>query len=120
MKTFTFFHAAQLLIALSIVSQSAAAQSGRGWMNGVVVDDSTSAGLPGAIVELLDDQSSDTSPAVRFSTKTDQEGKYSFKSIPMGDYTFRVRSEGYETYEKKVDIVSDGLTEIDVKLKKSI
>jgi uncharacterized surface anchored protein len=86
-------------------------------MNGVVVDDSTSTGLPGAIVELIDAQSADE-PTVRFSTKTDQEGKYSFKSIPMGDYTFRVRSEGYETYQKPVEILSDALTEIDVKLKK--
>ena len=117
MKTSTSSQLAQLLVALSIVCQIAAAQSGRGWMNGVVYDDSTSTGLSGVGVELLE-QSPDTVPTVSFSTKTDQEGKYSFKSIPMGDYTFRVKMEDYESYERKIDIVSDGLTEIDVKLKK--
>ena len=104
---------ALLLICFSIGSYAATAQSGRGWMHGTIVDDSTSKAIPSATVELLDDQGS-----VTVSTTTDQQGVYSIKSVPMGDYKFRVRAGGYEAYEKKIDIVSDGLTEVDVRLKK--
>ena len=104
---------ALLLICLSIASYASAAQSGRGWMHGTVVDDSTSKAIPSAKVELIDDQGS-----VTVSTTTDQQGVYSIKSAPMGDYKFRVGAEGYEAYEKKIDIVSEGLTEVDVRLKK--
>ena len=104
---------ALLLICLSITSYAVGAQSGRGWMHGTVVDNSTSKAIASATVELVDDQDS-----VTVSTTTDEKGVYSIKSVPMGDYKFRVRAEGYEAYEKKIDIVSDGLTEVDVRLKK--
>jgi hypothetical protein len=95
------------------------AQSGRSWMNGFVFADSDTKGLPGATVELVGDQSNDRLRSVRLNTKTDQNGKYSMKAIPYGEYTFRVSAEGYDSYEiRPLYIGSDMLTEIHVKLRK--
>ena len=109
---------AQLLIALSILAGIAAAQSGRSWMNGFVFADSDTRGLPGASVELIGDQSNARLRSVRLSAKTDQDGKYSIKDIPYGEYTFRASAEGFEPYEIRLYIGSDMLTQIHVKLKK--
>ena len=109
---------AQLLIALSILAGIAGAQSGRSWMNGFVFADSDTRGLPGASVELIGDQSNARLRSVRLSAKTDQDGKYSIKDIPYGEYTFRASAEGFEPYEIRLYIGSDMLTQIHVKLKK--
>ena len=87
-------------------------------MNGFVFADSDTAGLPGATVELVGDQSNDRLRPVRLSARTDQRGEYSMKDIPYGEYTFRVSAEGYDPYEIMLYIGSDMLTEIHVKLRK--
>jgi len=92
-------------------------QSGRSWMNGFVFADSNTQGLAGANVELIGDQDNDRLKSVHLSTKADQDGSYSIKDIPYGDYTFRVTAEGYDKYEIKLYIGSDMLTQIHVKLK---
>lgn len=107
-----------LAIALLILAEVATAQSGRSWMNGFVFADSDTRGLPGASVELIGDQSNDRLRNVRLSTKADQDGKYSIKDIPYGEYTFRVSGEGYGSYEIRLYIGSDMLTQIHVKLRK--
>ena len=109
---------AQLVITLSILAQIVAAQSGRSWMNGFVFADSDTRGLPGATVELIGDQSNARLRSVRLSTKTEQNGDYSIKDIPYGDYTFRVSADGYVPYEIKLYIGSDMLTQIHVRLRK--
>ena len=109
---------AQLAITLSILAGAAAAQSGRSWMNGFVFADSDTKGLPDATVELIGDQGNDRLRSVRLITKTEQDGKYSIKDIPYGDYTFRVSAEGYAPYEIKLYIGSDMLTQIHVRLRR--
>src|SRR4051812_47920863 len=91
-----------LVITLSILAGAASAQSGRSWMGGFVFADSDTTGLPGATVELEGDQNNARLRAVRLSTQTEQDGKYSIKDIPYGDYTFRVIAEGYAPYEIKL------------------
>ena len=108
---------ALLAMALLIFAQIAAAQSGRSWMNGFVFADSDTNGLAGAAVELIGDQNNDRFKSVRLSAKAENDGKYSLKDIPYGDYTFRVSAAGYETYEIKLYIGSDMLTELHVKLR---
>jgi CarboxypepD_reg-like domain len=49
---------------------------------------------------------------------TDPNGKYSFKDVPYGDYTFRASAPGFTAYQIKLYIASDALTELHVKLKK--
>lgn len=105
-------------IVLSAVALTITAQSGRSWMNGFVFADSDTNGLPGATVELIGDQNNARLKSVRLTTKSEQDGKYSMKDIPYGDYTFRVSADGYEPYEVKLYIGSDMLTEIHVKLKR--
>jgi Cna protein B-type domain. len=96
----------------------AAAQSGRSWMNGIVFDESDTQGISSARVELIGDPDSPRLQAIRLTTNTDERGKYSFKDVPYGDYTFRVSAAGFTPYEIKLYIASDALTELHVKLKK--
>ena len=105
-------------VVLSILGGTVMAQSGRSWMNGFIFADSDTNGLPGASVDLTGDQSNARLKSVHLSTKAENDGKYSLKDIPYGDYTFRVSAEGYEPYEIKLYIGSDMLTEIHVKLKR--
>lgn len=107
-----------LTIALSTLAQTVAAQSGRSWMNGFVFADSDTNGLAGASVELVGDQDNARLKAVRLSTKAENDGRYSLKDIPYGDYTFRVSADGYAPYEIKLYIGSDMLTEVHVKLRR--
>ena len=107
-----------LAITLSILAGIVAAQSGRSWMSGFIFADSDTTGLPSATVELIGDQHNARLREVLLSTKTKEDGKYSIKDIPYGDYTFRVSAEGYEPYEIKLYIGSDMLTQIHVRLRK--
>ena len=109
---------ALLAIAITILVAPAAAQSGRSWMKGFVFADSNITGLSGALVELTGDQKNDRLRSVRLSTKAGENGEYSIKDIPYGEYTFRVSAAGYEPYEISLYIGSDMLTQIHVKLKK--
>jgi carboxypeptidase family protein len=106
------------VIVLSILAETGVAQSGRSWMSGFVFADSDTTGLAGATVELIGDQSNDRLKSVRLSTQAEQNGKYSMKDIPYGDYTFRVSAAGYESYEIKLYIGSDMATEVHVKLRR--
>lgn len=106
------------LIALTAFAGTAAAQSGRSWMSGFVFADSDTDGLAGATVELIGDQNNGRLKSVRLSTKAEENGKYSMKDIPYGEYTFRVSADGYDSYEIKLYIGSDMLTEIHVKLRR--
>ena len=108
----------RLVVTLSILTGIVTAQSGRSWMNGFIFADSDTKGLLGANVELIGDQNNERLRAVRLSTKTEQDGKYLIKDIPYGEYTFRVSAEGYDSYEIRLYIGSDMLTEIHVKLRK--
>jgi hypothetical protein len=107
-----------MVITLSVLIGTVNAQSGRSWMNGFVFADSDTRGLAGAEVELIGDQSNDRLRSVRLSTTSDQDGKYSIKDIPYGEYTFGISAEGYEPYEIKLYIGSDMLTQIHVRLKR--
>lgn len=118
MKTATTLRIARLVITLLMLVAIAAAQSGRSWMNGFVFADSDTEGLSGATVELIGDQKNERLRSVRLSTRTEQDGKYSMKEIPYGNYTFRVSADGYEPYEIKLYVGSDMLTQIHVRLRR--
>jgi len=121
MKVSTSFlsRVAQVALTLSLLANVVGAQSGRSWMGGFVFADSDTAGLPGAKVELTGDQNNNRLRSVKLNAKTDERGEYSIKDIPYGQYTFRVSAEGFESYEIKLYIGSDMLTQIHVKLKKA-
>ena len=107
-----------MAMAITLLAAPAAAQSGRSWMKGFVFADSDTKGLPGASVELTGDQKNDRLRSVRLSTSAGENGEYSIKDIPYGEYTFRVSAAGYEPYEIRLYIGSDMLTQIHVRLKR--
>jgi hypothetical protein len=106
-----------MAITVSCLPGTVSAQSGRSWMGGFIFADSDTRGLPGAVVELAGDQSNPRLRTVKLTTKAEENGEYSIKDIPYGDYTFRVSAAGYETYEIKLYIGSDMLTQIHVRLR---
>src|SRR3954449_805411 len=108
----------RLLLTFSILSAVAIAQSGRSWMGGFVFADSNITGLAGATVELTGDPDNARLKDVKLTTKSEEDGKYSLKDIPYGEYTFRVSADGYVPYEIKLYVGSDMLTQIHVKLRK--
>jgi carboxypeptidase family protein len=92
------------------------AQSGRGWMDGFVVQESATKPAAGATVELT--ATKPRSGSGKLVTKADEHGEYKFKEIPYGDYVLRVSSEGYKTYQIDLYIMPDVQTRIHVALKK--
>jgi hypothetical protein len=105
-------------VVLSGFALTSFAQSGRSWMNGFIFADSDTNGLSGANVELTGDQSNARLKSVHLSTMAENDGKYSLKDIPYGDYIFRVSADGYEPYEIKLYVGSDMLTQIHVRLRR--
>ena len=114
-----FIEAGLLAFCLfGMVGTTAAVQSGRSWMNGLVLDESDTNGIKDATVALTGDPDSARLRSVKLITQTDPKGKYSFKDVPYGDYTFRVSAPGFTPYQIKLYVASDALTELHVKLKK--
>ena len=57
--------------------------------------------------------------AVKLSTKTDDGGKYYFKDVPYGDYTFKASTPGLVPYQINLFVAADTLTALQVKLRKA-
>ena len=49
------------------------------------------------------------------SAMTDKEGKFALNNLPQGTHTLKVEMEGYETWEKEMELNSDH--ELTIKLK---
>ena len=105
-------------LLLVLVASGAQAQKGRSWVNGVVFDETETHELAGASVELTGDPGAPRVAAVKLATKTDEGGKYYFKDVAFGDYTFRVSAPGFAPYEIKLFVATDTLTALHVKLRK--
>jgi Carboxypeptidase regulatory-like domain len=105
-------------IFLLVISSVLFAQSGRGWMKGIVLGVSDSRGMSGAVVELSGDPDNPRLRSVGFDAKADETGRYFFKNIPYGGYTFKVSAPGFIPYEIKVYIPSDAETQLHVRLRK--
>lgn len=104
-------------VLTAVLGLTAVAQSGRSWMNGRVFGESDVTGIMGATVELVGEPNS-ARRSVKLTTQTDANGKYALKDIPYGEYSFRVSAPGFIAYQTKLNIASDALTELHVKLKK--
>jgi hypothetical protein len=117
MKNLTAF-AMTLLGILSIFfyPQTTFAQSGRGWMDGFVVRESATNPAAGATVDLT--SLAPRTGLVKRSAKADEQGHYTLKDIPYGDYLLRVSADGYRAYEIHIYIMPDVLTRLHVSLKK--
>src|SRR5262245_14533565 len=102
---------------LGLLAAQGSAQSGRSWMNGLVLDESETHGVGGALVELI---GASDAPQVRgkhLQTAVGADGKYDFPRVPYGSYRFRVSAPGFKTYEIELYVASDALTALHVLLK---
>jgi hypothetical protein len=105
-------------VFLLFLTSALSAQSGRGWMKGIVLGLSDSQGMSGAVVELTGDPDNARLRSVAFNSKTEERGQYSLQNIPYGDYTFKVSAPGFIPYEIKLYIPSDAETQVHVRLRK--
>ena len=80
MKTFG------LLLLSILLSQGP--QTQRGTLRGTVIDITTKKPIQNVSIQMLNS---------KLRTKTDPNGEFSFESIPVGIYDFRVSSEDYAT-----------------------
>ena len=106
-----------LTLFLLVFSSVLPAQSGRGWVKGIVLGVSDSQGMSGAVVEMTGDWNIPTLRDVSLKAVTDERGRYSFKDVPYGAYTFEVSAPGYISYEAQVYIPSDAETQLHVRLR---
>lgn len=81
---------AQYAIALGLVCSGLQAQTDRGTISGLVTD-STGAAVPGAKVTATQVATNTVSSTVSTST-----GDFTIPSLPVGDYTVRVESQGFK------------------------
>jgi len=78
-----------------------------------VVQDPSKAGVPGATIALvLESANRKVQEAI-----SNEDGSFSLKSIPPGDYLLRVDARGFETYEKAVVVGAEEPASLKVKLK---
>lgn len=100
-----------LMLGIFMISTPAVAQEGSEsqQLSGTVVDDSTDQGLSGIEV---------TIEGLGETATTDEEGNFSFDNLQMGTYNVVVEAEGYETWEKEVEITEESQT-LDIRLKPS-
>jgi ketosteroid isomerase-like protein len=120
MKTKTSFCSRWRTAAILLIMISAAlsAQSGRGWLKGLVLGSSDSQGMGGAVIELSGDPDNARLRSVALAAKSDDSGGYVIKAIPYGDYTLRVSMPGFIPYEAKLYIPSDAETQLHIRLRK--
>src|ERR1700754_4116990 len=95
MKRRTLIHAALAALALALCAAHARAQDTvTGAFEGAVRDHATSAGIRGASVEIVNEES-----GVVFYTKTDTRGYFYSGELPPGEYAIRVSSPAYQSVE---------------------
>lgn len=85
---------ARTLLALAVVGSTLVAQGSR-TVSGVISDSSTRQPLAGALVELR-------APSSRLTERTDEEGNFRLRGVPVGRYQVSVLRIGY--LESKFDL----------------
>src|SRR5262249_12314797 len=92
---------AAVLVVL-VTASTAAAQTFRGSINGIVTDQ-TGAILPGADVKATNEAT-----GLSYSTTSSTAGAFTFADLPLGDYTIVASESGFETVTIRSVHVSAG------------
>jgi hypothetical protein len=100
------FHITALAVVLT-ASISVSAQSGRGSMSGYVTSRVGNGGVPKVKIE-IEPIETISSRATSRTAVTDDNGLYEMLQVTMGEYLLKISAEGYETYQTKMFIPSDG------------
>ena len=104
-KTFLF------LAALIGYSLTAAAQTSRGTVSGIVADPA-GAVIPGATITLTNDQTS-----ISRTTTTNNEGLYRFDAVDLGTYTIKITATNFGTVTKTgVQVSANQTSQVDAQL----
>lgn len=91
-----------LLLVTNITAQD------KGSINGIVTDRETQSPIAEASVQIVNTE---------FRTVTNAEGKFEFKSIPLGNYEVKVSSLGYETFvQTDVVVLSSRPSNVEIQL----
>jgi iron complex outermembrane recepter protein len=104
---YRFVAFALALFAVGATTLSAAQQSAA--ISGHVADQS-GASVAGAKVELV------SGLVVTRSVDTDSEGRYRLEGLQPGEYTVRVRTAGFQSMERRVNVTAAGSTVADFRL----
>ena len=109
-----------LAVAVPTYARIHAAQSGRGLMHGYVDFEGVAYNDVGptktkARIEL---KGSTPHNHATYTTQTDERGSYDIKPIGMGEYTLKITSPGYRTYQTEILIPSDFECRLATSLKK--
>lgn len=100
MKLF-YLHKLILLIALISITQILSAHNGT--IQGTVSDRENSAPIEGALIELVETNT---------TTITNQFGLYTFTDLPEGNYTISISSLGFKTVTESVSVNNTRTTEL--------
>lgn len=88
-----------LLVTLLVTtSWTAAAQTARATIRGIVVDQ-TGARLPGVDIKVLREDTNETRQAV-----TDRQGHFAFPELPAGSYSIEARHTGFTIFRHRADL----------------
>src|SRR6266849_871580 len=85
---------AAVILSLTVLTSSVWAQSPTATVNGLVRD-SSGAVVPGADLQLINDQTN-----VKYPAKTNSDGIYSVSNLPPGTYRIQVSKIGFKTIVK--------------------
>ncbi|HJQ68187.1 MAG TPA: carboxypeptidase regulatory-like domain-containing protein [Blastocatellia bacterium] len=104
-RTLTF-----LLLALNLVALSATAHAqGAIELRGTVIDE-TRAFIPAAPVVL------DDGKGQKYTTQTDEQGRYRFTAVQPGVYTITVEVEGFAPFSEQIDLTARRTAPFDITL----
>ena len=96
-----------IIILLSIVSLSSFAQD-KGIITGNVIDKENQKPVAGAIVEIVE---------LSMKTASSEDGAFSFKNIPYGNYQVKITCLGYEALTKTdIVVLSSRPTNVDISM----
>ena len=88
-----------LLIGMTMLSNEVLAQETGAKLSGEVVDASTQEALPGVQITLQGEDMQKTS---------NDDGTFSFENLKPGNYTITASAEGYQDWEKQVEVTEKG------------
>jgi hypothetical protein len=113
-----------LVLAATLLTGSAYAQTGRGEIKGRVIaerpGEEAPRGLAGATVELRLANGGPLTGSPFTTPKTGEEGTFSFAEVPAGEYLLRIIALGHAPHEAKLYVAQDSVSQLTVRLERSI